>query len=105
MSKDFERLCQIQDLRYRWRFFHTPSTQSFCQSCHPGMELATGAWSPKCHNFRFSFRAGVFNTQVETPPAQGIANTPLLIGGEHDERNTASLNGAQLRDAEPPLAE
>ena len=47
----------------------------------------------------------MFNTKVETAPAQGIADAPLFIRCQHNERNTPGFYGAQLRNAQLPHAE
>ncbi|MCU1338050.1 MAG: hypothetical protein JWO19_3631, partial [Bryobacterales bacterium] len=81
------------------------AAQSFRQSSHSCVKLWTRIRSPQRHNFCLSLGSGMFYTQVETAPAQGVADAPLFIRGQHNKRNAPGLNRAQFGNAQPPFAQ
>ena len=42
---------------------------------------------------------------IKTPSSKGIANSPLLVGSQHYERNGSSAHGSKLRNTQLPVAE
>ncbi len=44
-------------------------------------------------------------SEIETPPAQGIANSPFLVGREDDEGNGLGNDGPKLWNAQLPITE
>src|SRR6185437_3518201 len=105
MSKDLERISQVQNFRHGWRLFQAPTPQGFRESRHSCVKLWTRFRSPERYNFRLAFRRRMFNAKVKTTSAQRIANAAFFIRSKHNEWNTACLNGAQFRDTEPPHAQ
>src|SRR5580698_6295017 len=78
-SQNFERLSEIENLRDGGWLFEAPATQGFGESRHPRMEFVGGVRRSRSNNLRLSLRTRVFNTKIETAPAQGIADAPLFI--------------------------
>src|SRR5262245_5505072 len=58
-----------------------------------------------CENPPFPVDRRVTKSNIETTPAQGIANSPLLIRAEDHERNSLCANGSELWNAQLPNAE
>jgi len=104
-SKQWQCLCQIQHFRNRGWFLQAPAAQGFGKARHTLMKFGARFWGPQLKNFGFALWGGVLDSNIETASAQGIADTPLFIGGQHNEGNAAGLDGSQLRHTELPDAE
>ena len=59
----------------------------------------------KRQNLSLSINGRMTESDIETPPAQGIANSPFLVGREDDEGNGLGTDGPKLWNAQLPIAE
>lgn len=101
-SEQFKGLRQIEHFRDRGRFLQAPTAQGFGQARHAAMKIRACFRHPELKNPGFAFRRGMFNPEIETPPAQGISDAPFFVRRKHNKRNAAGFNGSKLRDTELP---
>ena len=50
------------------------------------------------HDFPFEIDIRIIDIEVQTPPFQGIAHVPVVVGCEHGKRNVQGLAGTYFRN-------
>src|SRR5438876_5894669 len=69
------------------------------------MDISAVALPVQRENLPFPLNCGVAESQIKTPPADGIAKSPFLIRCEDDERNRLGMNRPKLGNSQLPIAE
>ena len=67
----------------------------------PAQERIFGC-APNCKNLRFPVHGRVLHSQVQTAPAQRVAQAAVFVRSHYDERNASVRYGTQFRNADLP---
>src|ERR1035438_5606721 len=101
-SEQLKRIRDVDHLRDRRRLFERIVAERERNPRHLPVKRLIGLWSAAGDDLRLALRRRVLDTHVETAPADGVAQSALLITGEHDEGNALCADGAKLGNRKRP---